>query len=62
MARMAGHEVGLCRQDTTEPDFNGQKASGLGPLSYETQRGLYAHPASAVSTSREPLVIFDAWL
>ena len=47
--RMAGHEVVLCIQDTTERDFNGQQASGLGPLSYEAQRGMYVHPTYAVS-------------
>jgi len=60
--RMAGHEVVLCIQDTTELDFNGQEASGLGPLSYEVQRGMYAHPTYAVSTSREPLGVLDAWM
>lgn len=60
--RMAGHEVVLCIQDTTELDFNGQQASGLGPLSYEAQRGMYAHPTYAVSTSREPLGVLDAWM
>ncbi|MDH6183323.1 IS4 family transposase [Polaromonas sp. CG_23.6] len=60
--RMAGHEVVLCIQDTTELDFNGQEASGLGPLSYEAQRGMYAHPTYAVSTSREPLGVLDAWM
>ena len=59
--RMAGHEVVLCIQDTTELDFNGQEASDLGPLSYEAQRGMYAHPTYAVSTSREPLGVLDAW-
>ena len=59
--RMAEHEVVLCIQDTTELDFNGQEASGLGPLSYEAQRGMYAHPTYAVSTSREPLGVLDAW-
>ena len=59
--RMAGHEVVLCIQDTTELDFNGQEASGLGPLSYEAQRGMYAHPTYAISTSREPLGVLDAW-
>ena len=29
--RMAGHEVVLCIQDTTELDFNGQEASGQRP-------------------------------
>ena len=60
--RMAEHEVVLCIQDTTELDFNGQEASGLGPLSYEAQRGMYAHPTYAVSTSREPLGVLDAWM
>ena len=36
-ARMAGHKVVLCLQDTTEVDFNGQQINGLGPLSYEAQ-------------------------
>ena len=34
----------------------------LGPLSYEAQRGMYAHPTYAVSTSREPLGVLDAWM
>ena len=62
VARMATHDVVLCIQDTTELDFNGQMASGLGPLSYEAQRGMYAHPTYAVSTSREPLGVIDAWM
>ena len=62
MTRMAAHEVVLCIQDTTEFDFNGQEATGLGPLSYEAQRGMYAHPTYAVSTSREPLGVLDAWM
>ena len=60
--RMAAHEVVLCIQDTTELDFNGQEASGLGPLSYEAQRGMHAYPTYAVSTSREPLGVLDAWM
>lgn len=60
--RMAAHDVVLCIQDTTELDFNGQKATGLGPLSYERQRGMYVHPTYAVSTSREPLGVLDAWM
>ena len=62
VARMAAHDVVLCIQDTTELDFNGQKATGLGPLSYERQRGMYVHPTYAVSTSREPLGVIDAWM
>jgi hypothetical protein len=49
-------------QDTTELDFNGQSIDGLGPLSYEAQRGLYVHPTYAVSTDREPLGVLDAWM
>jgi len=41
--RMAVQPVVLCLQDTTEPDFNCQSTFGLGPLSYEAQRGMYLH-------------------
>ena len=62
LRRMAPHPVVLCLQDTTELDFNGQQIDGLGPLSYEAQRGLYLHPTLAVSTDREPLGVLDAWM
>ena len=62
MSRMAEQEVVLCIQDTTELDFNGQKIEGLGPLSYEAQRGMYVHPTYAVSVDREPLGVLDAWM
>jgi Transposase Tn5 dimerisation domain/Transposase DNA-binding len=61
-ARMAEHAVVLCLQDTTELDFNGQAIAGLGPLSYEAQRGMYLHPSYAVSVQREPLGVLDAWM
>ena len=61
-ARMAGHAVVLCLQDTTELDFNGQAIEGLGPLSDEAQRGMYLHPTDAVSVEREPLGVLDAWM
>lgn len=60
--RMRPHSVVLCLQDTTELDFNGQAICGLGPLSYEAQRGMYLHPTYAVSPAREPLGVFDAWM
>lgn len=60
--RMAGQPLVLCLQDTTELDFNGQTTSGLGPLSYEAQRGMYVHPTYAVSVDREPLGVLDAWM
>jgi hypothetical protein len=60
--RMAPHPVVLCIQDTTELDFNGQQIDGLGPLSYEAQRGMYLHPTLAVSPDREPLGVLDAWM
>lgn len=61
-ARMRQHPVVLCLQDTTELDFNGQSIDGLGPLSYEAQRGMYLHPTYAVTPQREPLGVTDAWI
>ncbi|MBC7601522.1 MAG: IS4 family transposase [Ramlibacter sp.] len=60
--RMAAQPVVLCLQDTTELDFNGQGAIGLGSLSYEAQRGMYVHPTYAVTPQREPLGVLDAWM
>lgn len=60
--RMSVEPVVLCLQDTTELDFNGQGAIGLGPLSYEAQRGMYLHPTYAVTPQREPLGVLDAWM
>ncbi|PVY28263.1 IS4 family transposase [Paraburkholderia silvatlantica] len=60
--RMQTHQVVLCLQDTTELDFNGQDALGLGPLTYEAQRGMFVHPTYAVTPQREPLGILDAWM
>ena len=60
-ARIREHAVVLCIQDTTELDYNGQAMSGLGPLSYEAQRGLYLHPTYVVTPEREPLGVTNAW-
>jgi hypothetical protein len=60
--RMREHPVVLCIQDTTELDFNGQEADGLGPLNYEARRGTYLHPTYAVTLGREPLGVLDAWM
>lgn len=62
MLRMAKLPVVLCLNDTTELDFNGQTIQGLGPLSYEAQRGMYLHPTYAVTVDREPLGVLDAWM
>ena len=59
---MRAHPVVLCLQDTTVLNFNGQRIAGLGPLSYEAQRGMYVHPTYAVSPEREPLGVLDAWM
>ena len=61
-ARLRQHPVVLGLQDTTELDFNGQDIAGLGPLSYEAQRGMYVHPTYVVTPEREPLGITDAWM
>jgi hypothetical protein len=60
--RMREHAVVLCLSDTTGLDFNGQNISGLGPLNYEAQRGMYLHPTYAVSTDRVGLGVLDAWM
>src|SRR6218665_3650506 len=59
--RMRSHPVGLCLQDTTQPDFRGQDSEGRGPLSYEAQRGLYLQPPYAVTPGREPLGRINSW-
>ena len=61
-ARMREHPVVLNIQDTTELDFNGRASQGLGPLSYEAQRGMYLHPTYAVTPQRVPLGVLDAWI
>lgn len=61
LRRMSAEKVVLCLQDTTELDYQGRAMRGLGPLSYEAQRGLYVHPTYAVSVQREPLGILNAW-
>jgi hypothetical protein len=60
--RMREHPVVLCLQDTTELDFEGKATRGLGPLSYEAQRGMYLHPTYAVTPGRVPLGVIDAWM
>ena len=47
------HAVVLCLQDTTEIDCHGRTIKGLGPLSYEAQRGLYLDPTYVVTTERD---------
>lgn len=61
-ARLRQQAVVLCIQDSTDLDFNGQAITGLGPLSYETQRGMFLHPTYAVTPAREPLGVVDAWM
>ncbi|MEN3813578.1 IS4 family transposase [Chromobacterium piscinae] len=60
--RMREESVVLCLQDTTELDFNGQAIEGLGPLSYEAQRGMYLHVTLTVSPQRVPLGVLDSWM
>lgn len=60
--RMRQHPIALCLQDTTELDFHGQGIEGLGPLSFEAQRGMYLHPTYVVTPEREPLGVTDAWM
>jgi hypothetical protein len=59
---MGTEPVVLCLQDTTELDFNAQDIEGLGPLSYEAQRGMYLHATYAVRPDRVPLGVLNAWM
>ena len=59
--RMRGEAVVLCITDTTELDYSGKKdIRGLGPLTYEAQRGMYLHASLAVTPQRLSLGILDA--
>src|ERR1700744_575385 len=60
--RMRACDVVLCLDDTTELNFNAQDIAGLGPLSYEAQRGVYVHATYAVTPQREPLGVLNAWM
>lgn len=60
--RMAGHEVVLCIQDTSRAGLQRTGGQWPGAAEHEAQRGMYAHPTYAVSTSREPLGVLDAWM
>jgi hypothetical protein len=61
-ARMREHKRVLCLQDSSEGDLTGKNdIEGLGPLNYETRRGLYIHPTLAVTPERVPLGVLDAW-
>jgi hypothetical protein len=54
--RLREHPRVLCVQDTTELDYTTKKGiAGLGPLNYETRRGLYLHPTLALTPERVPL-------
>jgi hypothetical protein len=60
--RIRQHPVVLCVQDTSELDYTGKgDMEGLGPLNYETRRGLYLHPTLAVTPQRLCLGVLDAW-
>lgn len=61
--RIRQHRRVLCLQDTTEADYTGKNdIEGLGPLNYETRRGLYVHPTLVVTPERVPLGVLDAWI
>jgi hypothetical protein len=52
-ARVAGAEVVLCIEDTSEIDYTTKTdIEGLGPLNYEARHGFYLHPMIAVTPDR----------
>jgi hypothetical protein len=62
LQRIAAYPVVFCLQDTTGLDFHGQQISGLGPMCYEAQRGMYLHSTLAITPERLPLGVLDAWM
>lgn len=60
--RASEYPVVLCLADTTELDFKGQKAEGLGPLNYEARRGMYLHATYMTTPERLPLGVSDLWM
>ena len=60
--RLRAHPRVLCVQDTTELDYTSkQDIAGLGPLNYETRRGMYLHPTLALTPERVPLGLLDLY-
>ena len=60
--RMGEYPTVLCVQDTSEMDYTGKNdIQGLGPLNYESRRGLYIHPTLAITPDRVCLGIIDSW-
>lgn len=58
--RMKEHPLVLCIQDTSELNYSHQTETvGLGPLSYETHRGLLLHPTLAVTPDKLCLGVLD---
>ena len=61
VVRCRNEAVVLCVDDTTELDFKGRNdIVGLGPLSYEAQRGMYLHVTLAVTPARLALGVLAA--
>jgi hypothetical protein len=61
LERAREQAVVLCVADTTELDFTGKNdIIGLGPLSYEAQRGMYLHATLAVTPERLSLGVLGS--
>jgi len=62
LERLREHPRVLCIQDTSELDYTGKTdIEGLGPLNYESRRGLYLHPTVAVTPDRLCLGLLDVY-
>jgi hypothetical protein len=60
--RLRQHPVVLCVEDTSELDFTSKpETEGLGPLSYESTRGIYIHPMLAVTPEGLCLGVLEFW-
>jgi hypothetical protein len=52
----------LCLQDAPNLDVNGQAVTGMGPLNTRREPSMIMHSTYAVTLSREPLGLLDAWM
>ena len=62
LQRVGQHPVVLCVEDTSELDYTSKpETQGLGPLNYESTRGINIHPMLSVTPEGLCLGVLDLW-
>lgn len=62
LQRVGQHPVVLCVEDTSELDYTSKpETQGLGPLNYESTRGINIHPMLGVTPEGLCLGVLDLW-